>query len=311
MTEPATLPALLASLKTSLTSALDSLPATTTLASPPEGLSLLDTKNELLLSYLQNLVFLIILKLRKANSFSSSSPSSTPPTNKVLKTTSSSDVDNNDDDDDTKAVMAETVQNLIALRIYMEKGVRPMEARLKYQIDKLLLIAAEQQSSLLSTSSSHAPTSTSLQKSSPASNASDTPLLLNSIPALAHRPNPAALSSAPQRSSSTSKLYRAPHIAPTAPPAKQSRRRPHPKSLQTFLAEEIGDAPLAEPSIGTGNGLTGRAAEREKERRSYEEGRLVRLPGGEKRRKRRVEEFEGLEGAGWDGFGKGMGKRRK
>lgn len=38
------------------------------------------------------------------------------------------------------------------------------------------------------------------------------------------------------------------------------------------------DAPTAEPSIGAGNGLRGRAAERERERTGYEEGRLVRLP---------------------------------
>lgn len=69
---------------------------------------------------------------------------------------------------------------------------------------------------------------------------------------------------------------------------------------------------MAEPSIGAENGLRGRAAERERERTGYEEGRLVRLPaekggaGGAAAAKRRRVGADGAEdfllGAGgrWD-----------
>lgn len=66
-------------------------------------------------------------------------------------------------------------------------------------------------------------------------------------------------------------------------------------------------------SIGAGGGLRGREAERERERREYEEGRLVRLPdeGGGKRKKGRAE-GRGKVG-GWDeviggGGGEGLGE---
>ena len=68
MAAPATLPALLNTLTDSLATATDSLSSTANLAPPSDGISLLDTKNELLLSYLHNLVFLIILKLRHHSS---------------------------------------------------------------------------------------------------------------------------------------------------------------------------------------------------------------------------------------------------
>jgi U3 small nucleolar ribonucleoprotein protein LCP5 len=56
------LEALLATLVSSIQSASEALP-TEDVSPPKEGISLLDVKNELLLSYLQNLVFLILLKL--------------------------------------------------------------------------------------------------------------------------------------------------------------------------------------------------------------------------------------------------------
>ena len=63
------LPALLDSLSQSLNSALDATPKLSGVISPSkDGVSLLDVKNELLLSYLQNLVFLILLKIRSASS---------------------------------------------------------------------------------------------------------------------------------------------------------------------------------------------------------------------------------------------------
>ena len=103
------LESLLATLTTSIQSATEALPQDDILP-PKEGISLLDVKNELLLSYLQNLVFLILLKLRARSSGGS----------------------------DNLHPQDEVVQKLIELRIYLEKGVRPLENRLKYNIDKII-----------------------------------------------------------------------------------------------------------------------------------------------------------------------------
>ena len=111
------LESLLATLTCSIQSATDALP-TDGIVPPKEGISLLDVKNDLLLSYLQNLVFLILLKLRSRTRSRANSKDSTAldPTDEV-------------------------VQKLIELRIYLEKGVRPLENKLKYNIDKIIRTA--------------------------------------------------------------------------------------------------------------------------------------------------------------------------
>ena len=105
------------SLTDSLTSAADSIPNLASVLPPADGNSLLDTKNELLLAYLENLAFFILLKLRQRSPEGST-----------------------DHDDE------EVVQTLVKLRLHLEKGVRPLEGRLKYQLDKLLAAAGEEQS---------------------------------------------------------------------------------------------------------------------------------------------------------------------
>jgi len=292
---------LLPGLTESLKSALVFLQETTTIQPPPEGISLLDTKNELLLSYLQNLVFLIILKLRERPSSGTS-----------LETASADEV----------------VKTLVSLRIYLEKGVRPLESRLKYQLDKLLFAAAEEVSTTIAQAPDRTPTSKIHQtnghtsdtvSNSDASDAPDTnPLPISRIPDLAHCPNPSSLLP-PRKSSSApsiSNIYQPPRLNPTAPP--DSRKvPPKPRKshlLDSFAREELTDAPFAEPSIGSGSGLKGREREKEEERRGYEEGRLVRLPGEKRKRRRGGEGFgedDLLGGIGGVDFAGGDGKRRK
>ena len=119
MTAVSELPDLLDTLSDSLSSAIDCLPSSNTLNPPPDSLSLLDLKNELLLSYLQNLTFFIIYKLRNQKSEPQSQLEEQIPSHNDI------------------------VKNLATLRLYLEKGVRPLEARLKYQLDKLLLAASD------------------------------------------------------------------------------------------------------------------------------------------------------------------------
>ncbi|RMD41498.1 hypothetical protein DV735_g3611, partial [Chaetothyriales sp. CBS 134920] len=78
-----------------------------------DGLSLLDTKNGLLLSYLQSLVFLLLVQLRHLQV----------------------DVEDKSVADGVAGMSSEVQQKLNELRIYLDRGVRPIESRLKYQID--------------------------------------------------------------------------------------------------------------------------------------------------------------------------------
>lgn len=308
MAQPINYPNFISTLTQSLTSALESLPDSNTVSPPQEGLSLLDTKNELLLSYLQNIVFLVILKLRNS---ASQSPLH----------------DFNHQDPIHDAV----IQNLITLRVYIQTGVRPLESRLKYQIDKLVVASAED-SSYRATKEAVAkrlpriydetdpPNDSNSENSSNEDIHVDRISTSQAVPDLSHRPNPSSLARPHDNKTSTSnfksELYRPPHITPTALPSKKKPHTREPNSLKTFLAEEMTDAPLAEPSIGAGSGLRGRAVERELERRNYEEGRLVRLPGEKKKRRRGTvgEDLSDLIGLGegntWDNFGKAGKKRR-
>lgn len=278
------LPELLTTLNESLSSALTSLPDPTALKPPADGISLLDIKNELLLSYLQNLVFLIIFKLRNHGNGDVESASSI---------TSDEDV----------------VQNLVALRVYLEKGVRPLESRLKYQLDKLLLAAEDEATQTKPNVALRNGTKPPKDGDGDDSEVSDdeNPSAPPKISDLSYRPNPSAFRLPARRSPSPTQrsgVYRPPQVNPTAPPSKKPPRPRTSHTLNNFIREEFDDAPVAEASIGAGTGLKGKAAEKEAERRGYEESRLIRLPGeGKKGGKRRRDVGEGF---GEDDFGMGM-----
>ena len=292
------LPGLISTLTDSVDSASSSLLESTSLAPFAEGISLLDTKNELLLSYLQNLIFLIILKIRQHASLS-----------------------NGDGYLTSESLNDEVTKKLIELRVYLEKGVRPLEGRLKYQLDKLLLAASEAESPPVTHGTTNG-TSKSRTIVDGDSDIDDTPTPM--IPELSHRPNPASFARPSQSERSTTEdksgPYRPPRITPTALPTteRKAAKAVKPRKLQTldaFIREEMDDAPMAEPSIGAGSGLKGKAREEEEERKGFEEQRLVRLPGEKKKKgRRRMDEdiSGGLAAIGDIDFGdlKGV-KRRK
>lgn len=302
MAAAATLPALLSTLTDSLTFATSSLPGSPSIIPPGEGISLLDTKNELLLSYLQNLVFLILIKLRSHQS---------PPSQ-------TSEIEHEAYD-----LNDEVTKKLVELRLYIEKGVRPLESRLKYQVDKLLLAASQSTSTTTTNGTSNRSTTSNGVRTSAISESEDDSAPPPIIPELAHRPNPSAFTrpSREDRSAAqdTTGVYRPPRITPTSLPTtdrKQAKVTKPGKSttLDAFIREEMDDAPVAEPSIGAGSGLKGREKEREEERIGYEEQRLVRLPGEKKskRDKRRGEDLSGgLRDLGNVDFGELKGAKRK
>lgn len=338
-TETSSVPSM-ATLITTLTdvlqSASTSIPDTAAIIPPSDGISLFDTKNEIFLSYLQNLSFFILLKLRQQG-----------------KNTT----EKKDSDKDAELDMQEdVVKKLHELRIFLEKGVRPLEGRLKYQIDKVVR-AAEDQARTSKGTANGSETKIAEKKATKAikdDNGSDSNISDNdssededetettglggaSIDELAYRPNPASLlRKAPiDRSNrdrdtisrttdtkSTDGIYRPPKITPvslptTEPREKRTQRggaRSH--TLDEYVAEEFSTAPSAQPSIGSTIVDAGRKTKstadraRERERREYEEMNFVRLPKESKKERKRkglpaTDRGAGYGGEDWRGLGEG------
>lgn len=324
-----TLNSLLLTLTDSLKSAAPSLPDRSAIAPPADGISLLDTKNELLLSYLQNLVFLIILKLKDV-------PTSGNNGTTVHK--------------EAGGIRDEVVKKLVELRVYLEKGIKPLEGRLKYQIDKVVRAAEEdvaknaanvQPQNQLSNGKTQGRNARATnghkrndgnesdendnsEASSASGNSDEETHPAPTIDPLAYRPNPSALTlparSTPHTSSSKSdNIYRPPRITPTALPTTTSQRsasaakRPSKSAtLDEFVATELSTAPIAEPSIGStivGGGRRSKSAkerEMENERSRYEESNYVRLPTeGKKKKGKGGKERNAYGGEEWRGLGEG------
>lgn len=288
------------------------------LHSHPDGISLLDVKNDLLLSYLQNLVFLILLKLRTLSS----------------------------SEDGTQDLHNSVVQKLIEARIYLERGIRPLEGKMKYQIDQVLR-AAEQDKLLRQgnqkTSQQKASVNGTADSSSDMdSDQDDFTIPETAVPQqslsqgvsgprieqqMAQKSIPSRTTPSSRTSSSKDAIYRAPRITPTTMPSDPDRRTREPRRqksqlLTEYIDEELSSAPHAQPSIGSNNtildygrgGMSQRDREKERERTEYEEKHFTRLPGESKaeRRKARLrgekDRRDMFGGEDWTGLG-GLGDR--
>lgn len=298
------LQSLLATLTSSIQSATEALPQDDILP-PKEGISLLDVKNELLLSYLQNLVFLILLKLRARSSTGGE--------------TKAHDLHPQD----------EVVQKLVELRVYLEKGVRPLENRLKYQIDKIIRSADD--ATRRANQATAKPKAQKI-KAGAESDDSDAESAASAQTEededeMTFGPNRAALARAKTeateartKESAKDGIYRPPKITPMSMPTTEGReerreRRPGKSStLDEFIATELSSAPIAEPSIGSTIVNGGRHTKSEKERREenerreYEESNFTRLAPKSKKdqakeAKRRNGGFGGEE---WRGLSAGI-----
>ncbi|KAE9969523.1 hypothetical protein BLS_005329 [Venturia inaequalis] len=295
------LPTLLSTLQESLSTA--NLPTESSILPPQNGISLLDLKNELFLSYLQNLVFLILLKLRHAT----------------------------DSENDSKSLELneEATKKLVALRLYLEKGVKPLEGRLAYQINKVVKAADD---NTVSAAIANARPKLGKPKKADAfedsgsedGSSSDEP---EDVDELSYRPNPAALLRPSSDSAKTGKsnepsdgIYRPPRITATAMPTsgpKKERKERTMKSqtMEEFVRQELSTAPLAEPSIGSTIVAGGRRVKGERERADeaeraeYEEKMLTRLAPltkKEKAKRGQTERSSGYGGEEWRDLGAGL-----
>ncbi|ERT03217.1 U3 small nucleolar ribonucleoprotein LCP5 [Sporothrix schenckii 1099-18] len=328
-----TLPQLLESLQKSVVSVSDATPKLSALTPPEDGLSLLDVKNELLLSYLEHMVFLILLKLRRV---ASSSPSD-------------SDADLSLE---TSDLGQSVVKKLVELRLYLEKGVRPLEEKLRYQVEKALRAAEEvertakqktdEAEAAAAESDSDSDSDADSDSGSDAEDDEDEDAAFgNEDEESASRPNRSAFvrpatstaaaaaakakvgGSGAEADSSSVGVYRPPKIAPTMMPTterREKRARGPLKSatMDEFIADELSTAPIAELSVGANIAGRGRhmttAAERQREdeRREYEEANFVRMPKtSKKERAKRAAEQGGSSqmsfgGEEWRGLGEGV-----
>jgi U3 small nucleolar ribonucleoprotein protein LCP5 len=303
---------LLNNLTISLDSAAQSAPEAIDV--PADGLSLLNVKNEIFLSYLENLVFLIVLKLRHY----SQEPSSV-------------------EAQEVSELHRLVVKKLAELRLYLDKGIRPLEGRLKYQIDKVIRAAEEAsrptQNSLLVSKLANGfkPSrrrSTSVSGGSDNSD-SDASIISHTkdLSLISHRPNlsafasrssiPATTSARPATLDDSNGLYKPPRITPTALPTTdgpntRSKELKHSRTLDEFITEELSTAPLAMPSIGSNVRAGGRAMETQRERNTrdertrYEEDNFTRLPTTKAKGKIRGKEGKDFGGEEWTGLGKSV-----
>ena len=340
---PPSLSTIFENLTSSLTLVLSSLPLDrSSLLPSKDGISLLDTKNEIFLSYVQYLVFLIIFKLRDAQK---------------IRGTEGEGPSEEEDGGSTggqeqEGVTAEAiVKKLVECRVFLERGIKPLEGRLKYQLDKVLRAAEDVERKAVFKGNANdgsgrvqkgngmdgegtADVSESLNTSDEDDPDKGTPSLAGlEIDELSYRPHPASLLqprsttlSATTKTKVGDGIYRPPRIAPTSLPTtdrgstavegSRGRRRNKSAVVDEYIATELSNAPIAEPSIGStvvGGGRrnkTARERQAEAERRDYEESNFVRLPKESKKDRAMVtrghDQRGGYGGEEWRGLGEGV-----
>lgn len=226
------------------------------------GISLLALKYHSLLSYIHNLAAITATQVARS--------SEEYPT------------------DEVKDIRDKAVKNTVVDRIVLEKGVKGLEAKIAYQIEKVTkaYAKAKQQAETQVNGKS-----TDLEDDEEED--SDDEDKLN------YRPNPTALKSSKEETKDDkSAKYVAPKISAATPFAKdhegKAARKQKNSTMEEFIQEASG-APIAEPSIGSTIMDGGRGGERtEKERRKqaevqrYEEDNFTRLPGQSKKQAKRA-----------------------
>ena len=335
-TAQTSLPALLDSLSQSLNSALETTPKLSGVIEPSkEGVSLLDVKNELLLSYLQNLVFLILLKIRRSRSSSSSSASK----NALQPGPANKNGDEDGDEDEDAALSDTVVEKLVELRLYLEKGVRPLEDKLRFQLDKILRAADNADRSARQAEEAQAAAagarkardgafdSGSEDSSSEEDEDEDEDdgakpthkdqSAKNFAPGthgFVSAKKPVGMAAAAAAQDKTG-VYRPPKITPTVMPTTEQQRRDRTErrqptksaTMDEYVSHELSSAPVAQPSVGADIVRHGRgvktAAQRadEDRRREYEETNFVRLP--QESKKERAKRRAGSSGTAKMSFG--------
>ncbi|GIZ42147.1 hypothetical protein CKM354_000542600 [Cercospora kikuchii] len=302
-TTPTALPEVLSEFEAASNAALNGLPAADAILPPEDGITLFDTKNEIFLAYLQ------ALALRNLNVIRSVKAGSD-----VHKAQSLSD---------------EITKKLIEQRVYLERGVGPLEKKLKYEVDRVVKVADEEERNVTQKlqqavkANGHAREKEGGSVSGESGSDSDSDSdgeLAGDVDAYV-RPDSSKLFggkelqstdtvSAAREKSASDGVYRPPRISATAMPTTERREKKErgpgrSATLDEYVSTELSAAPLAQPSIGSNLAAGGRTSKNarqmkeEAERRDYEETHLTRLPAMSKKERAK----KGLGRARDGGFG--------
>lgn len=284
------------------------LPDSASILPPDNGITLLDAKNEIFLSYLQTLALRNLSVLRGIKDGK-----------KV---------------EETAALNEELTKKLCEHRVYLDRGVRPLEQRIKYQVDKVVKAADDEdraatQKPRPAVNGRAKADEDSSDDSDDDSDGESDASAGEDIDELAYRPNPAAFA-APEAKEEPEKVgrysrknedgvYRPPRISATAMPTTEQREkraaRPgHSATVDEYITNELSANPVAQPSIGSNVVAGGRSTKnakalaREAERRNYEETNLVRLPKESKKELAKYKQKDRAQYGGeeWKGLGESL-----
>lgn len=253
-------------------------------AEKAEGVSLLSLKNSALLAYLNHLVLVVVAHMERMRA---------------------------EDAADTKKA---AVEASILHRTVLEKGVKPLEKKLAYQLDKMVRaynrMAAEEgrvEDAVRDKDADSGSDSDSDEEDDALSYKPD-------AAALATMTKPKAASGARDAGSGT---YKPPKISAVAPPTSVSREsvpRGSSRKLQSMeeYLKEQSDLPQVESSIGSqivdhgrGGVKTSRDRQKEMEIQRYEEGNFTRLPSTATKktfREKQLERANNFAGEDWSIF---------
>lgn len=267
------LPEVLANFEAATESAITGLPTTESIQLPENGNTLFDTKNEIFLSYLQ------ALALRNLN---------------VIRS-----IKNGDNAAATQRLSNDITKKLVEHRVYLERGVKPLELKLKYQVDRVVKAAEDQERNAAQKSrqTALANAKSAAKEGSDEDDSDEDSDAELGADMTAYQPNLSTIEDKQTEGdgmrrgkSSEDGVYRPPRISATSMPTTERRepraeRRPNRSAtLDEYVSTELSTAPLAEPSIGSNLASGGRQTKsarnlrQEAERRDYEETNLVRLP---------------------------------
>lgn len=292
------LPAVLGAFEAATSASNQGLPSADSTLPPENGISLFDTKNEIFLSYLQ------ALALRNLN---------------VIRS-----IKEGTDVEAAQKISDEITKKLVEHRVYLEKGVKPLEQKLKYQVDKAVKTADDAERDAVQKEKQAAMTngrkedeeSDASEEDSEEDSDSDSDAGLGAE-MTGYAPRVGAMTSkkddaeSERRARSTENgVYKPPRISATAMPTTERREKKErgpgrSATLDEYVSTELSAAPLAQPSIGSNLAAGGRQSKNarqlkeEAERRDYEETNLVRLPAMSKKEKAK----KGLGKARDGGFG--------
>lgn len=242
----------------------------------PEGVSLLDLKNNSMLSYVNSLILVVLARIES------------------MKTNDSTEINK---------IKDQAIQSSIVQRVTMEKGIKNLEKKLQYQLEKMIrnYHKMEKESSEDAINKKIEAKEQQEEEDSAEDNDEDSEAEdeLNYKPDASSFMKPSAdkkkkskfsKSSKDKESGEKTEKYKAPKIAAALPPTEfkdKVNRRANKSSKLSSMEEylqETGDAPLVTSSVGSnildhgrGGVQTEKQRRKEQEIKKFEESNFTRI----------------------------------